>query len=209
MKKTIVAIGDSLIKGNPKPETGGWVGICFEKDVIKKRVYLINSGSGGDNILDVRNRLSYDCLNYNPIGVILGIGLNDSRVRDSLKGANEIPLEGFRRNLNELIDEMLDNNVKSIFIVTPFPVIDRLSDPFKPDKRYQKKWVQEYRKLILDVAKTKNLWVFDKWNEWNSYPEAKLMKLLVDGVHPSEQGYELISEQAINEIDKWLKHLGV
>lgn len=209
MRKIIVAIGDSLIKGNPKPEIGGWIGICFNKDIIKERVILINSGSGGDNILDVRKRIFSDCLNYNPIGVIFGIGVNDSRVRDSLKGANEVPLEKFRKHLIELIDVILDNNVKSIFIVTPFPVVDRFSDPFKPDKRYQKKWVQEYRKVIIEVAKIKNLWLFDKWDEWDFYPELKLMNLLVDGVHPSEKGYQLISEQAINEIDKWLTHLGV
>lgn len=209
MKKNIVAIGDSLIKGNPNPTTGGWVGRCFEHTMIKESVTLINSGRGGDNIIGVRKRLFSDCLRHTPEGVILGVGVNDSRIRDSLNGENEISPVEFRTNLYGLVSEILNSNVKSIFIVTPFPVIDRLSDPFKEDKRYQKKWVLKYRNIIINVAQEKNMWLFDKWDEWNSYPEEKLLELLGDGVHPSERGYKLISRQAKNDIEQWLMFLGI
>lgn len=205
MNNKIVAFGDSLIKGNPEPENGGWVQRCFNNDLIKGRAQLIIKGVGGDNILNLLNRVETDCLKHSPSGVILGIGVNDSRVRDSLNGANEVPIDDFEKDLKRLYQILFDNGIKSIFVVTPLPVLDKLSDPFKPDKRYQKKWVKKYRDIILNVSKDNRIHIFDNWNEWDNYNEDKLATLLPDGVHPSENAYNLISNQALENLDMWLK----
>lgn len=203
MKKTIVAFGDSLIKGNPIPETGGWVKRVFDHEEFKIKFNLINKGIGGDNTYNLIERCDLDCLQLKPFGVILGAGVNDSRIRDSRNMANEVPLSEYTDNLTQILN-MLFNNSITVCLFAPLPVIDSLSDPYKPDKRYQLKSVRRYHDAFFNIAIKNDLPLIDVFNEWLKLPEEKLIHLLPDGVHPSPSGYEKIASHAEPIIRDWL-----
>ena len=151
MKNIIVALGYSLIKGNPIPDTGGWVQRVFDKLGERENFILINKGGGGDNTLNLLERIDLDCLSHKPSGVILGVGVNDSRIRDSKNMANEVSIEQYKANLEKIIS-ILRNESISLCLFAPLPVVDSLSDPFKPDKRYQLKWVQLYHNTFVEIV---------------------------------------------------------
>ena len=205
--KIIVAIGDSLIKGNPTPETGGWVGRVFKHPSIRSLAKLINTASGGDNTRKVIARLEKDCIDYRPDGVILGIGINDSRIRDSLGGVNEVPLTEFEKNLQEIIDRIKIIGINAVLLSIPLPVIDRLSDPFKPDKRYQNRWVQVYVEAARKIGIRNGLELFDRFDEWSKLSEDNLALLLPDGVHPSSTGYDRLVAEAIDIVKQWVANI--
>lgn len=206
---TIVAIGDSLIKGNPDPETGGWISRVFERKDLLERVKVINEGEGGDNSRDVLERLDSDCIDYRPLGVIVGVGVNDSRIRDSLGGQNEVPLSEFITNLKTILERLKMKGVKSVLLVPPLPVLDYLTDPYKPDKRYKSKWVNKYRESMLDVGKSSETPVIDLYPEWVAKDRKVLERLLPDGVHPSPEGYDYFATRASKKVKEWLSSLGI
>ena len=84
-KKTVILVtGDSLVEGIGDTAGGGW---AFRlKRAFGKNYKLYIRGCGGHNVLDLQMRFEDELKKFCPNIVLIQIGLNDSRIRDSLGG---------------------------------------------------------------------------------------------------------------------------
>jgi lysophospholipase L1-like esterase len=62
---------------------------------------VINSGIGGNNSIDLLERIDKDCLSHQPALTILMVGTND------MNSKKYVPIKDFEKNLRSIIDKIL------------------------------------------------------------------------------------------------------
>jgi len=203
----IVCFGDSVTFGwNIKYEYS--YPSQLEKSLVKdfSQIKVINSGIGGNTIIDANKRLDKDVVNFKPDAVIINFGLNDGMLSKSVPN---IDINDFENCYNGLIKKLQFGDLK-IIILGINPVTGLF--PEKENENYRKEQrdiYKIYNEKILEIAENNNLEYINLWEEFNK--EANLVEYIqTDGIHPSKEGLGLISELVYEKIknkgwvDAWL-----
>jgi len=170
---------------------------------------VVNSGIGGSHsgrLMDNDkikvnhglDRLTSDVLRHNPDIVIIGFGHNDAYIDDNQpNGKSRISLDAFRSNLIYMITELQKKESK-IILVTPSPI----ARPQRPS--FQNSRLSKYAEVVRSLAVEYEVGLADNNKLFLEYRKngENYTGLLTDGVHPNDDGHQMIAENLIIEIMK-------
>ena len=144
---------------------------------------MVNSGIGGNTIVDANKRIDRDILNFKPDVVIINFGLNDGML---LRSVPNIDIKNFENYYNGLIKKLKVYNLK-IIILGINPVTELF--PENENENYRKKQRETYEiynEKILEIAKNNNLVYINLWEEFKE--EVDLPEYIQsDGIHPKKK----------------------
>jgi len=180
-EKIIVAFGDSLTAGYNLPEESSYPALLQKKIQEKNMNYrVINAGISGDTTTGGLARIDW-VLNAKPEIVILELGANDAfRV---------VPPERIRENLEKIVEKLKQKKVKIL--------LAGMKAPRNLGLDYAKKFDQIYPALAekYDLA----LIPF-----FLTQVAMKPDLNLDDGIHPNEQGYQIVADTVWKKLEKML-----
>lgn len=204
----VVFIGDSVTeygRGQPVGEGlfdgvgSGYVRVvesflnaCYPERVIR----ITNTGTSGNNILDLKNRWDKDLLALNPDWVSICIGINDVwRQFDSpaLK-EQHVDTETFERTYRELLDRTIPQ-VKGVILMTPYYIEEQKEDRMR-------KRMEEYGAIVKKLAAEYGLRCVDLQKAFDDYLVYRHSSFLAwDRVHANQTGCFLMGVE-------FLRHIG-
>ena len=157
---------------------------------------FINKGISGNRIVDLYARIKCDIINLKPDVMSILIGVNDVW-HDNNENPNGVDAEKFYKIYDMLIEEVKKAlpDIK-IFLFEPFVLEGSATTPYWESFSTE---VPKRAEKVRLVAQKYNLPVIslqDKFNE--AAKKAPNEYWLVDGVHPTPKGHELIKRE-------WLK----
>jgi lysophospholipase L1-like esterase len=193
----IVCFGDSVTFGwNMKYEYS--YPSQLEKLLVKdfSRIKVINSGIGGNTIMDANKRLDKDVANFKPDVVIINFGLNDGMISKSVPN---IDIKDFENYYIDLIKKLKFDDLKIIILgITPVTGLF----PEKENENYRKKQreiYEIYNEKIFEIAKNNNLEYINLLEEFNNETDP-IEYIQDDGIHPNKKGLSLIAELVYEKI---------
>lgn len=211
-RKTIrmVAFGDSITA------TRKGVDQVFAQrlpDLLRKKFILevSNAGVGSshsgtihDNavakVRHARDRFEEEVLAYNPDLVTIGFGTNDAYIDSKTPdGASRLTLDQYRNNLVYMITELQKRKIK-VILIAPNP----LSDP-RPE--FQNQRLFQYVKVVRALAKEYRTGLADNYRLFMNYgrKHGDYARLLLDGVHPNDEGHRLIADNLAKQMRRVIK----
>jgi lysophospholipase L1-like esterase len=205
----IVCFGDSVTFGwNMKYEYSypSQLEKLLERDF--SQIKVINSGIGGNTIIDANKRLDKDVANFRPDLVIINFGLNDGMISGS---APNVDINDFENYYNDLIKKLKFGDLK-IIILGINPVTELFEEKESESYRKKQREVYEiYNEKIIEIAKNNNLEHINLWEEFNKKADPAGY-IQTDGIHPNKKGLNMIAELAYEKIknkgwaDAWLNN---
>lgn len=195
--RAAVAIGDSFVDGAGATDRYGWAyRLADAIDGYDVRV----RGTGGDTVEDVLVRLDEDVLALDPDLVVLQVGINDSRLRASFDTENDVPPERYETGLREFVARVRGarESPPRIAVVGTVPLDEELTRPFKPDKEYTTASSRRYNEIARRVCRDVGAEFVDVFAAFAS--RAPDGSLLADGLHPNDDGHDLICELAADAL---------
>ena len=178
----IIALGDSLTYGYPFGHALSWVTLASDELGIP----ILNRGINGDTLAHMVRRLTHDVLDIHPeICLVMG-GTNDL--------LQEVPFEQLKNNFLTLVERLLDGKILPVIGLPP-PIQNA---PLE-------KALTKFRNWIKSQAKARSLKTMDFYKPFLDKRKRILGSLLEDGVHPSSEGYQLMSQVAIKVLTELTK----
>ena len=163
---------------------------------------VINSGIGGQTVVDGLNRLDSDVFYFEPQVVIINFGLNDAFLvltEESLTNEDEdavfrnnIDLETFKETYEQLIERISEKDPE-ILIMGTNPAMSELLWEDKDIAQKQEESYKLYNQESKNMAEDYSLIFVDIWESFIARGELDTL-IQPDGVHPSEIGLDLMSE---------------
>lgn len=160
---------------------------------------VINSGIGGNNTVDLLQRIDRDCLAHQPELTVLMIGTNDMNSR------KYVPLDQYRGNLATLIEKIQAKKSK-VLLMTICPFIEEFLLTRHNREHYGtegpsgrraavnktiRELAAQYNTSLLDLGT-----LFDKAGKIGTGKDSLLQNVensnKTDGVHPTVEGYRFI-----------------
>ena len=165
----------------------------IKKHCPKAKVFY--KGIASNRVYHLYDRLTEDCINLKPNVIIMLIGVNDA-------WENYVPEEypPLRRPMKPHLDEIYRrikaelDDVQILFLL-PF-MIDSVEDklPFH-------KTLDEFRAQLKSTAEENGAQVIDLQQMFNeAQKETDPVLLATDGIHPTNLGHRLISDEIIKNI---------
>ena len=173
-------------------------------------VKVINSGVGGNTVIDGIKRLERDIINYNPDTVIINFGLNDGMLHKSRDtsipddglyysdGSNvfipAIAIDVFENKYIEMLGKLKSQNINTIVLgITP------ITDGFNPENNIeitekQKEIYYVYNERIIKAASAYGLKYIDIASIFTQYEGGAGSLIQQDGIHPESKGLKLIAD---------------
>ena len=179
----VLLFGDSLMSGYGLPEEEH-LSVILEKSLKSEgyQIQVFNGSVSGDTSLDGLDRIEDELSGESYDLIIIGLGANDMLRR--------INPNQTKQNLNEIINIILDNNIKVILAGMVASPTNGLSYKKEFDKIYpdlSKKFELELIPFLL-----KGVALNPKFNQ-------------DDGLHPNEKGVLIIAETIKRSITNFLK----
>lgn len=207
--KNLFIFGDSITWGAFDRERGGWaqrLRTHLEKTLPK--VYCSILGIPGDTVTglakrfaqETKPRFEADEENY----FIFAFGANDSVYIPSTK-TFQVSKEDFVSHFEEVLKQaQKDFDARAIVLLNITPAIEKtVNERYgEKDKRRYNNYVEEYNMLINEMGKKHKLPVIDVYSVYTKNGYDNLFDL--DGLHPNEEGHQLIFEAVKPVIEKLL-----
>lgn len=209
MSKVFVFQGDSITDAGRDRNNDNYRGNGYPTLVAGKlgakypaEFRFINKGVSGDRVVDINSRIRCDLINLKPDYLTILIGIND--VWHELGGRrNGVSCKKFFKTYCDIIEEVLDMcpGVK-IFILEPFVLEASATendwDVFESETALRAAAAKE-------VAEKYGLTFIPLQEKFNALCEkAPASYWLLDGVHPSAMGHEIIAEAICEAVEKTL-----
>jgi lysophospholipase L1-like esterase len=191
-KITIVTMGTSLTGGQwrwPDVMMAGWLNRDYTGQVT-----LFNEGVGASaSSVGPGNNAALSGLGKlpaviarKPDVVVIEFSVNDAYL------PYKITLEDSKRNLNTIIDRILDANPKTEIILQTMNSVKDRPEHGTDGAATQRPKLAEYAEGYRQVAKARGLRLVDHYPNWKKLMQerpAEFDKLVPDGIHPLDEGY--------------------
>ncbi|MGQ4494044.1 SGNH/GDSL hydrolase family protein [Dermabacteraceae bacterium P13115] len=192
--RTHLFIGDSITdcewRQDPEQIGYGYVRLVAEHFAAHEPgSTVINRGTSGDRVRDLRARFNDDCIAHDPDLVTIYVGVNDTwyAVRDG----EETTPEQFEADYRFLLDQLSARwPARPVIMVVPFvTVVNDETARFGPDLAGKQEVVRELAKefghTLIELPE-----VMEKAQEAGHTPDS----LAADGVHPTAAGHKLLAD---------------
>lgn len=203
---TIVAFGDSTTA--PSGTLVVYPNLLQNELIVRDRpVRVINAGIGGNTTSAALARLAAEVLAHRPDLVVVQFGINDSAVdvwKNPPAVEPRVPLEQFEANLRGIVQTLRARSAK-VILMTPNPLrwTLRLRELYhRPPydltvKDGMNVRLRDYAETVRRIARTEKVGLVDIFNafaDWDTRAEGSIDALLLDGMHPNEQGHRLVAD---------------
>ena len=184
----VVCLGDSITRaGYP------------EKLAQLLNVPVVNAGIGGNTSRQGLARLERDVLTNHPTLVLVFFGANDSRLDAP---ATQVSLAEYQSNLVAIVERCNKAGAK-VLLATPPPIDAEAYYTRHPREMYQAEgglgpWLEKYCAVVKRVAKEKGAGLVDLNAKLSREPAWRKP----DGVHPTEEGIQIIARLFAEEIER-------
>lgn len=166
---------------------------------------VINSGVPGshtgrladNDVIKVKHaleRFETDVLTHKPDLVIMDFGINDAAI-DPRKNASRIPLADYKKNMEFMITQMQAKGIK-VLLMTPNARGGKEKDVVNAK-------LSEYVNVVRSLHQAYNTGFVDNFQLFFDYEKKAgrdLNALLLDGIHPNDQGHEMMANLIVKEI---------
>ena len=190
-RKKIVCLGDSITYGYPDGPDYSWVKVVAESTGCR----LINRGINGETTGQMLARFASDVVAENPAYVIFAGGHNDGWMGIAIREAEN--------NIRQVVELALQQGICPI-LVLPSPLnIEQLLQNFQGTREDAEKYnhsLQQIRKWIAQYAADNELFTLDYYLPLLDSTGQGMPRLLLDGGHPSHEGYRVLGEAAIQQL---------
>ncbi|WP_028559886.1 SGNH/GDSL hydrolase family protein [Paenibacillus pinihumi] len=204
----IVLIGDSITdcgRSHPYGDGGfhafgnGYVSVVaalLQSTYPELNLRIVNMGSSGHNVRDLKARWERDVLDLNPDWLSIMIGINDVWRQFDQPSMTEthVLIEEYEAELEQLIARTKPT-VKGLILMTPFYIEPNANDAMRNTMdaygAVVKKLAEKYDALFVDVQEA-----FNKVLE-HVYPAS----LGWDRVHPGLHGHAVIARAFLKAVD--------
>lgn len=167
--------------------TEGWK--SFDPNLFGGTNY-INRGISGQTTPQMLIRFKQDVLDLNPKGVVILAGTNDIAGNTGSMSVQEI------FNQIESMAGLAALNKIEVFLCSVLPVYDY---PWKPGLKPVPK-ILALNNMLKTLAADKNYKYIDYFSEMSDDKNGLKLSLGSDGVHPNENGYEIMKKVMLNTI---------
>lgn len=204
--KTIVFQGDSITDAGRNRENENERGIGYPTLVAAELGFkypaefrFINEGVSGDRIVDLYTRIKRDIIQNRPDYLTILIGIND--VWHEINERNGVDNEKYFRVYSALIEEIkaVLPDIK-IFILEPFVLQASATKKAWGVFRRETEMRAESAKRIAEKYGLGFIPLQKKFDE--AAEKADPSYWLLDGVHPSAMGHELIAKEVCAALEK-------
>ena len=173
--KTILFFGDSLTAGmGLDPQNAFPALIQSTLDSLNMNYTVVNSGLSGETTASGKNRLDW-VLNQNADVFVLELGAND--------GLRGIPLSETRKNLQYIIDAVVEKNPETKIILAGMQIPPNMGPAY----------TMEFKTIFPELAEKNDLPLIPFLLE-NVAGEPELNQ--ADGIHPTEEGHKIVATNA-------------
>lgn len=207
----LVFIGDSITdfeRARPYGEGQGHMGKIGRSfvgivDGLIKAAYpeahirIVNMGCGGDTTRDLMARWDSDVVALRPDWLGILIGINDVwRHYDTpLMVEDQVGIEEYEANLEELISRTLPTLSGGLILMTPYFMETNKRDPMRIQMDAYgaviKKLAEKHGAILVDLQAA-----FDRYFEHN-HP----MSINWDYIHPDVAGHTIIAREILKQLD--------
>lgn len=178
MKVTAVAIGDSITYGYPYRPEYSWTALAARELGIT----ILNKGVCGETTGDMRARFAQDVLPHRPQLVIIMGGTNDAF-------------------LHIRPQEVADNLAGMVQAAREAGIVPVLGMPIPSNYPEDEVMLDQYRQWLREYAAREKVALIDFYSPMLAPGGAALREgLHVDGVHPSEAGYQVMARAAVDAL---------
>lgn len=203
---TLLFIGDSITDcGRERPagyRNGLGNGYVAQINALlgalhpQQRVRVINVGTSGNRVIDLKARWQTDVLDLKPDWVSIKIGINDVWRRfDDPTNPVQVDDAQFAAVYRELINATLPK-VKGIVLVTPYFLETNAAEPMRAQ-------MDRLSAIVKELGKEFKLPVVDTQAAFDAFlKERHYMELCSDRVHPNLTGHAILALT-------WLRALGL
>lgn len=199
--------GDSITYGEYDGVLGGYVDYlkryCHSEYYNKnaKEVNCFNLGIGGETTQGLLNRFTTEInarLSPDDNLIFFFYGANDLVIKNNQE---IVSLEDFEQNMISAIQKAKDYSTK-IYLLSIIPISKEIDGLLVSSVKVRTTArIELFNQSIQKIAEKEDVHFLDIYSIFNSNKEALLSK---DGVHPNENGYELIAENIKPIVEKYL-----
>lgn len=204
----IVMFGDSTTAPRPGQVNKVYsVRVNEALQAIGSSLSVHNAGVGGNTTRDARGRFAKDVLRHRPRIVVMQFGINDAAVdvwKKPPATGPRVPLEEYKANLGAMVEAAREGGADVILMTTnPVRWTPRLKGMYgKPpydldaEDGFESPLLTAYNEAIRRLALEMNVPLVDvraSYPEFASKRNLTIDGLLLDGLHPSDVGHELVA----------------
>ncbi len=183
----VLFFGDSIVTGYDDSE-GGWVKRL--RKAFGDKFEFINFAVPGNSSFDVLRQLSDETIIYTGTdAIVIGVGVNDSRIKN---GHHFTDIENYVRNLEKIYAHAKKHADKVLFVGLT-PCDDNLTIPVDWDSTiYKNSRIDEFNCALRDFCIKNSINFVEIFEPFKD--AMKDSSLLSDGLHPNEDGHQLITD---------------
>ncbi len=207
----VLVFGDSITQGYWDTD-GGWVErIRKQYDSLqvtdlegRDEPTIFNLGISADNSKNILERIESETISRTRHGnlptIVIQIGVNDSST-DSMPADESVslPIDDYERNLRGIIEKAKPLSSKIILVGLSACDEARTTPVSWGDYHYTNDAIKSYENKMKDIASELGvpfIPVFDQFKD--AVDRGK--NLLPDGLHPNNEGHQLLSEIILKEL---------
>lgn len=165
----------------------------YDLDKYYNELPVVNSGISGNTTDDILNDMKKRAYQYNPSKVFLLIGTNDLIHNKS----NEEIVE----KVEKIIEGIKENRSKAeIYLQSIYPVNYKLS-PYMVKSRKNDD-IKEINEKLEDYCEDNDITYIDMYDLLKDKDDNFNSKYTKDGLHPNDDGYEVITKELKKYLDK-------
>lgn len=202
--KTIVTFGDSTTAWRGKLKVySAWLGELFPSDRV------VNRGYPGDTTKAALERFPAEVLAEKPQVVVIQFGINDSAVdtwKTPPRTVPRIAIDDYEKNLRAMIAGVRSAGGE-VILMTPNQMrwTDKLRERYGKSSTYDpqdekgfNKYLAQYVERMREIARDEKVELVDiyaAYDEWEKANAKSGDALLLDGIHPNDQGQKLVADK--------------
>jgi lysophospholipase L1-like esterase len=207
----VLIFGDSITQGFWDTE-GGWAArlrkYYDERQIEDLRnndePMIFNLGISDDNSKTILDRFDPEVKarkNGEELAIVVSTGVNDSYIEGE-NGFNTSP-EDYEKNLQGLATRAKNYSQKVIFVGLIAADESRTKPAFWRNISYLNERIKSYENTMQKVAEESEIQFVPIHNDFKAQLD-RGKKLLADGLHPNNDGHELIFKSVLSELEKLL-----
>ncbi len=165
----------------------------YDLDKYYNDLPVVNSGISGNTTDDILNDMKKRAYQYNPSKVFLLIGTNDLIHNKS----NEEIVE----KVEKIIEEIKENRSKAeIYLQSIYPVNYKLSPNMVKNRKNDD--IKEINEKLEDYCEDNDITYIDMYDLLKDKDDNFSSEYTKDGLHPNDDGYEVITKELKKYLDK-------
>ncbi len=189
----ILVFGNSITFGSGVAPGNGWADkLKFYFEPKGTHNVLYNLGIPGNSSTELLARIQNELgtrIQYifpdNKFIVLIAIGTNDSRGLGNPENIQTKP-EKYKDNVERIVN-LVKSHTKHVVLIN-IPPVDESIMPFE-DTYFNNTIIEKFNEILVGIAKHENVLYCDIYTK---FFRKNHKKLLVDGLHPNDEGHKLI-----------------